>query len=413
MKHIWIVNCSSAPPEYEKYDRHLKLAEYLQNRGYKVTIFSSGFLHGRDIDLTDNGKLFKRAVYDGKYNFVHVKTRHYKGNGIDRIISIFLFAWRILRHRDEFEKPDIIYHNMHAPFDYPICECARKMGVRYIAEEWDLWPEFFVTFGLISAGNPLMKWAYGIERRMFEAATDVVFSFAGGMDYLRKKGWTTRYGGKIAEENVHYINNGFDSAEFQVNKEKCFVDDSDLHDDNIFKITYVGSLRLANDVRQLIEAMEQLTEYRDIKLIIYGHGNQREGLETYVREKRLENVTFKAEHIPLSHCAYIQSRGDLNILNYKKGFGDYGISAGKFIQSLAAGKPMVCNVPIMYDDVINDHNLGICDTLDTPQKYAAAILKIYNLPKDEYDSMCRRVREVAGRFDYNELFGSLIKVIEK
>jgi hypothetical protein len=104
---------------------------------------------------------------------------------------------------------------MHAPFDYPICLCAKKLKARYIAEEWDLWPEYFVTFGLISANNPAMKWAYSKERKMFEYASNIVYSFAGGIDYLKEKKWLLSTGGKIDEKKVIYINNGFCLSEIE------------------------------------------------------------------------------------------------------------------------------------------------------------------------------------------------------
>ena len=107
------------------------------------------------------------------------------------------------------------------------------------------------------------------------------------------------------------------------------------------------------------------------------------------------------------------SHSDLNILNYQKGFGDYGISSGKLFQSLAAGKPLVCNIPIVYDDVITDNQLGVAENLDTPRKYADAILKVYNLDSGEYELMCQRVKEAAKRFDYEVLSNNLIDIIEK
>lgn len=411
-KHIWIVNYYSTPPAYVSNERHLKFAYYLQQAGYRVTIFSAGFMR-KGPALVDEGQQFKQTTYDNTYRFVHVKVRPYVGNGLARMFSIFQFAWKVLRHRKQFERPDIILHNMHAPFDYPISTCAKRLGAKYVAEEWDLWPEYFVTFGLISAKNPLMRWAYGKERRMFQRADAIVFSFAGGLSYLQSKGWTKSTGGRIDEAKVHYINNGVALDEYQVNKDTCVVDDPDLVNPDLFKVVYLGSIRLVNDVKQVIDAMAQLRDYPNIKLLIYGNGDQREALMQYVADHHITNVEFKAERIPLSHCAYVLSHSNLNILNYEKGFGDHGISAGKQMQSLGAGKPMVCNIPVLFDDIINDHNLGVCDMLDTPQKYADAILKIYHLPQAEYDAMCERVKEVAQRFDYKALSQHLIEVMDR
>lgn len=411
-KHVWIVNYYSTPPEYVSNERHLRFAHYLQEAGYKVTIFSTGFLRERNIELVRKDKKFEFIRY-GEFEFCHIKVRPYKGNGLARMFSIFQFAWRILRNRKKFEKPDVILHNMHAPFDYPICTCARKLKACYIAEEWDLWPEYFVTFGLISAKNPAMKWAYSRERKMFERANDIIFSFAGGLSYLRSKKWTRDTGGKIDPDKVHYINNGVSICDFNKNKNTYTLDDADVENEKMFKIVYMGSIRMVNDVKQLIDAVALLKNERNIRLLIYGDGNQREELIQYCTENSIDNVIFKEKRIPLSHVPYVLSHSNLNILNYQKGFGDHGISSGKLFQSLAAGKPIVCNVDIAYDDVITDNQLGIAEDLDTPQKYADAILKIYNLDKENYDVMCERVREVAKQFDFKVLSEQLIKVLEK
>lgn len=411
-KHIWIVNYYSLPPEFVSNERHLKFTHYLQKNGYKVTNISSGFLRQNNIDLVDKGKKFKQIQY-GEYNFIHIKVRGYKGNGLDRMFSIFQFAWRVLKYRNKFEKPDIILHNIHAPFDYLVSTCAKKIKVNYIAEAWDLWPESFVTFGLVSANNPLMKWAYSKEKKMYERANKVIFSFKGGLDYLRGKNWTNKTGGRINESKVHYINNGVSIDDFNRNKIQFKLNDEDIESTNTFKIVYMGSIRLVNDVKQLIDAVSFLKDKGDIRLYIYGDGNQREGLIEYCKLNSIDNVIFKEKRIPLNHVPYVLSNSSINILNYQKGFGDHGISSGKLFQSLAAGKPIICNVTIAYDDVITNNNLGIADNLDTPEKYSNAILKIYNLNNEDYETMCKRVSETAKLFDYKVLTDKLIQILIK
>lgn len=400
------------PPQFVSHDRHLQFTKYLQDAGYKVTNISASFVwHEDGLDLVSNGGKFKTATYNDFLNFIHIKVRHYKGNGLARMYSIFQFAFRLLRFRNKFEKPDIILHNSHMPFDFPIVTCAKRLKAKYIAEEWDLWPDDFVTFGLISAHNPIMKWAYAKERQMFQTADAIVFSFAGGLNYLQRHHWTINTGGDIDESNVYYINNGLSIETFNRNKERYIIDEIVLNSSK-FKVVYLGGIRLVNNVKILIDAIALLNNIPDIQLLVYGDGNERDELIQYVKNNHIDNVQFMSKRIPLEYCAYVYSHADINILNYTKGFADYGISAGKLMQSLGAGKPLLCNVPIGFDDVITENNLGICETLDTPQKYAEAILKIFNLPKEEYVAMCSRVKEVAKRFDYQTLSQNLINIIE-
>lgn len=409
-KHIWIVNFHTAPPEYISQPRYIKLVPYLQAEGYKVTIITQSYLRKLNIEFVDKDKKFSIRKYDN-IDFIHIKSIKYKGNGIGRMFSIFMFSIRLYFLRNRFEKPDIIIHNIHAPFDYPVLWCSKKLKSKYIVEAWDLWPEGFVRFGIISKRNLFLKFAYIAERKMYENAKKIIFTFEGGIDYLRRKHWTNKTGGKIEEEKVHYINNGISIEDFNNNKTKFKLNDEDIESPNTFKIIYMGSINLVNDVIQLIDAVDLLKEKEDIKLYIYGDGSQREDLIDYCKEKSITNVVFKEKRIPLTYVPYVLSNASLNVLNYQKGFGEYGISSGKFFQSLGSGKPIICNIKINYD-LISKNNLGICDDLNSSEKYAEAILKIYNLKESEYKSMCERVIETAKQFDYSALSKELINILE-
>ena len=170
-------------------------------------------------------------------------------------------------------------------------------------------------------------------------------------------------------------------------------------------------IRKANNVKTLIDAAVLLKDCPEYRFFIYGNGTFRPELVQYVQEKQINNVIFKEEKIPFSECAWVVSQATVNVMNYEKGFGRYGVSSGKLFQYLAAGKPIVCNVDIAYDNVIEDNDLGVAHDIDTPEEFAAAIRKIAELPKEEYDAMCDRVRETAKRFDYKVLAAEELKVI--
>jgi glycosyltransferase involved in cell wall biosynthesis len=333
------------------------------------------------------------------------------GNGIDRMISIIQFAWRLFRCRKHFEKPDIILHNIHAPFDYPVLWCAKILKAMYIAEAWDLWPDSFVRFGLIGKNNPLVKIAYAIENRLYEKADKIIFSFEGGIDYLKEKKWTKELGGKIDTNKIYYINNGVNLEKFHADIEQYQLHDNDLEDDNHFKVIYLGSVRLVNNIKQLIDAANVLKTDTKIRFLIYGDGSDRSYLVQYCKENKIDNVIFKEKWIPLRNVPYVLSRSSLNILNYQKDFGIYGVSPGKLFQYFASGKPIFANIKINYC-LIEKFHLGIAKDIESPQAYADAILSIASLDQTSYNAICNRVNEVSKEFDYKVLSDKLIKVIE-
>ena len=154
LKRIWIVNYYTKPDCSNP--RYIKFAKHFTAQGWEVTTFYANYW------WKDNVALFERGVVDG-LDYVQVKAPHYLGNGLARMKSIFSFAWTIKKHCKEFERPDVILHNIHTPFDYPIVWAAKKLKSKYIAEAWDLWPEDFVTFGLVSRKNPALPLFYWLE----------------------------------------------------------------------------------------------------------------------------------------------------------------------------------------------------------------------------------------------------------
>lgn len=406
VRRVWIVNPQTGSPEKVANPRYLELAKYFMKAGYDVTTFNSSQREGITIP---NGKYLEKQY--GDYKFVHVFAPDFVGNGAKRMLSLHKFARNVYSIRKHFEKPDVILQNIHPPFDYPIVRLAKKMKAKYIAEAWDLWPSDFVTFGLIKESNPAMKLAYAFEKQYYYHADEIVFTFLGAFDYLKKKGWTTETGGKINMDHVHYINNGIDIDKFDEDKAKHPRADEDINAKDAYKIVYLGSISKANQVQTLIDAAAILKSNPRYQFFIYGNGAHREYLEQYVKDNHIDNVTFKEKRIPYEECAWVVSQATVNIMNYEKNFGRMGVSSGKLFQYLAAGKPIVCNINIAYDDVITMNNLGVARDLETPEEFAAEICRIAEQPKDEYDAMCRRVREVAKQFDYQVLAAREIELL--
>lgn len=407
---IWIVNYYAGTPATAGNPRYLKLAKHFMDAGHEVITINAG----RTAKISDSefkGGNFVERQYDG-FRFVHVRVPDFKGNGPKRMYSIWKFAQTILKGRKQFERPDVILQNIHPPFDYPIVKLAKKLKCKYIAEAWDLWPEFFVTMGLVKRSNPAMKVAYAIEKRYYYAADDIIFTFLGSFDYLKRHGWMKEQGGKIDPAHLHYINNGIDLEEFDHNVLAHRRLDPDMNDPNITKIVYLGSINKANNVKTLVDAAEKMHDMPNYRFFIYGDGKYRPELEQYVKDNNIDNVVFKETRIPLEECAWVVSQATVNVMNYEKGFGQFGVSSGKLFQYLAAGKPIVCNIDIPYDNVIKDNDLGVCRDLETADDFAMSIRSLAEQPQASYDAMCERVREVAKRFDYKVLAAQELKIIE-
>ena len=232
---VWIVNYYTGTPTTQANPRYLQFAKRFMEAGHEVITFNSSLSANTQEEQTSAGQVFLQRKY-GAYSFVHVNAPAYVGNGIKRMLSIWKFATLMKKNASCFLKPDVVLHNIHPPFDYPIVGMAKKLGAKYIAEAWDLWPEDFVTFGLVGRNNPAMKIAYAIEKQYYYNADEIVFTFLGAFDYLKRQGWMKEQGGKIDPSHLHYINSGIDLEQFDKDTVSYPRPDEDMNDPRLKKV---------------------------------------------------------------------------------------------------------------------------------------------------------------------------------
>lgn len=401
-KTIWLVNYYAMPPEHESRLRTIKFAEYLNKFGYNTFVISSSNLHNKDINLIQDGSNFKFANYDG-LDFILLKTLKYRSSSLKRFASLLLFHIKLHFLANRFPKPDFIIHTCLPPFGNITYYTARKFKATYIAEVLDLWPESFVTFGLIKKTNPILNFLYYAEKFVYKKADYLVFSMEGGIDYLKNKSWLKSQGGSIDDKKIFYINNGVDLNDFDFYKNNFKLDDSDLKNESLFRIVYIGSIRHANNVKRLIEAAAILKKYKHVRFLIYGDGGERESLIDFCLQNNIDNVLFKDKWVSPKYVPYILSKSSLNILNYfpNKIF-QYGGSQSKSFQYMASGKPICSNLKMGYCP-ITKYKLGISKEFNSADEYAKAIEYFLSLETEKYLAICSNSREAAKHYDYKYL----------
>lgn len=400
MATIWFVNKEAAPSkEFATHMRTLRQAKYFQEKGYDVKVFCSAVVHNSKIVHKFEG-IWKEEIHDD-VPLVFVKCPEYGESFVKRVWAFFVFSVNMLRIKME-SKPDIIVHESKTPFDILCMKLAKKYKARYIVDIEDLWPYEFEQVGVLSHNNPILKLFYRAQRYIYAKGEHVVISCEGGKDYVRERKWDKGQGGPIDINRVHYVNNGISLEEFKYNAENYTVYDDELTSTDTFKVIYLGSIRLANNLDQLLDAAKYLQDEPKIKIMIYGDGPEREKLERRCEDEHIDNVKFKAKWTELKYVPYVLSCADLHILNYGKNWAPYGGSMNKMMMAFASGKPMICNADMPYSE-INRHQLGVDKVFASPEEYAEAIKQIYHLSKGDYDAMCERVREVAKRYDINYL----------
>lgn len=401
--NIWIVNHYAMPPSMGGLVRHYYFSKYLQTKGHQVRIITSGRIHNTTINMTDEGELYSVKEVDGvEYTFV--KSSNYTGNGLDRIKNLIGFpfnVWKTMKSFYKKEKPDVIYTSSPDLFVAFFSEIYAKLKkIPIIVEIRDLWPESIVEYKGISKKNPIILILYQLEKWIYENANKLIFTMPGGKDYITDKKWDK----KIELSKIVHINNGVDFLEYKKNISDYVIDDDDLNDKSKFKVIYVGSIRAANNIRNLVDVAIKLKEdnINNVCILIYGDGNERADLENECKKLQLDNIVFKGK-VDKKYIPYILSKSNLNILNYKQASTwKYGGSQNKQFEYLASGRPICANVKMGYS-IINEYKCGIEEDIDTVDRYVEIIKMYSNMSETEYKQQCENAVEAAKKYDYNIL----------
>lgn len=407
--NIWIVNHYAIPPSMGGLVRHYYFSKYLQQKGHTVKIFTSSKIHNTDINMIKDKSLYKEKVEDGvEYTFV--RSRDYKGNGLDRIINMIDLPFKIWKAMKLFykkQKPDVIYTSSPDLF---VAFFALLFGKKYkipvLVEIRDLWPESIVEYNGMSRKNPVIQILYQLEKWIYKKADQLIFTMEGGKDYICDKGWDKA----IDLAKVHYVNNGVDLEEFEENFARYRLQDADLTDPLKFKVVYVGSIRHVNNLYTLIGAAELLKPYEDIQILIYGDGTEKDELEEECKKHHL-NVRFKGR-VEKKYIPYILKNADLNVINVRPaGLNKYGCSWNKLFEYMASGKPILCNLPVAYD-LIKKYDLGITEQFADSEAYKNAILGFAKMEREEYLKYCKNQMECKKLFDYKKLTDKLELILQ-
>lgn len=408
-KKVWIFNHYATDTMLDHGGRHYWFAKYLTRAGYDVRIFCASTVHDTDINFDVGKSGYCEKEVDGvKYTLI--ETSNYVGNGKSRVKNMYQYYRRIFRVVKNYGKPDVILASSVHPLALQAgLKISKKLGVKCICEIRDLWPESLVEYNIIPRNHIITKLLYRGERRIYKKAESLVFTIPGAGKYISDRGWEK----DVPKEKIYNINNGIDLEAYNANKLNKTIEDRDLEDECFKKVLYTGSLRAANKPENFIDLAERLADVSgNIKIIIYGGGDQLEILRSKVKEKGLENIVFKGR-VDKEYIPFILSKGNLNLMDGDiGGLSKYGISGNKLFDYIASGKPVIMDCEENEFGIINSNQIGIAKHFANQKEMAETIADMLNGDKKRYELWCENAKALTLEYDFKRLTDKLIEIIE-
>ena len=414
-QNVWIWNHYATSMFFDQAGRHYWFAENLIKEGYKATIFCANTNHFSDNHIDTKGRKYSVDSVNS-IPFVFVNTPEYKENGKKRLLNMISFYRGIFKTAETYAKlngkPDVILASSVHPLTLVAgIKIAKKFDIPCICEVRDLWPESIVAYGSLNRNSLIAKLLYQGEKWIYKKADRIIFTMEGGKDYIIDKKWHSLRSGAININKVFYLNNGVDLKQFNENKVKYSINDNDLNSDK-FKVIYTGSIRAVNDVEYFVETARQLKllNQKDIELLIYGDGPERERLVQKCERENLDNIKFKGR-VPKQSIPYILSKANLNILHFQQNsIKKYGASLNKLFEYFASGKPIISDCEFGYD-LVKRYKCGLVFDKSYPEDMAKEIVNIKELDPFEYKNLCENSLKASNEYDYKNLTTQLIRLL--
>lgn len=330
----------------------------------------------------------------------------YVGTGMSawrRMLKFYCFAKSAARVGKNLSAPDVVFAT-HTPLPVGLAgiSLSRHFDVPFVFEVRDLWPEALIDLGLLKSA-PAIWWLARMARKVYARAAHIVALSPGMKEGIVHAG--------VPAGRVTVIPNGSDLDLFRPDLNGSFWRDS-LGLGQRFAAIYFGAMGKANGLEYVIESARILRARgkNHIVLVLVGDGGQRTRLQRMADDYGLSSNVIFAGPVCKVEVARIVAACQACMITIQPSKNNTW-SPNKMFDALAAGKPVLINVPGWLGETIQNNKCGICLDPYRPEALADALEELASKP-ELCRGMGRNARVLAEReFDRKELAETLERVL--
>jgi glycosyltransferase involved in cell wall biosynthesis len=387
--------------------RSYEFGRYLAGRGHEVTMITSGLANSefpvcrKELCCAYEIDGIRVISVAAAYNDPYAGTAM---SGWRRMLKFHQFAKAASEVGRTLGKPDVVFAT-HTPLTVGRAgmELGRYFDVPFVFEVRDLWPEALVNVGALT--NPVVIWwLRRMADRIYRQAHHIVALSPGMKEGIVRTG--------VPSEKVTVIPNASDLDLFRPGLDGRGARER-LSLGNRFAAIYFGAMGMANGLEYVVETARVLAERgkNHIVLVLLGGGGKHDELENLAHRYGLKNVVFRPPAPDKEELARIVAGCDACLTIYRAA-NEHTWSPNKMFDALAAGKPVLINVPGWLGETIEKNHCGRYVDPHRPEALADALEE---LSSDA--ALCRRMGENARalaerQFDRRLLAAQLEQVLK-
>ena len=258
---------------------------------------------------------------------------------------------------------------------------ARMLGVPYVLEIRDLWPQSIVEVGALPARHPIVLALEQVERFLYREADLLVSVTDSFCEVWRQQG--------IDPGKMRVIKNGVDLRLFEPGPRDGEAR-TRLGLEGKFVVAYIGTHGMAQRLDTLLDAAALLQDDPEIHVLLVGEGAERERLVARARAQGLANVTLLGQQ-PREAIPGLVAASDLVAVILRRAELFQKVIPSKMFEVMGSARPMVLGVEGEAEALLRAAGAGWAVPPEDPRALAHAIRRAKADPDE-----CRR-RGEAGR----------------
>jgi len=383
--------------------RSYELAMRLIAAGHEVTMISGASLGSGDrVGLVGETKT---VDVDG-IRVIYINEAYNNALGFWQRVACFRrFADKARRAVRDVNADVVFATSTPLTVGIPGMKVARRLGVPFVFEVRDLWPELPISMGIIR--NPVMKWYLRrMERKIYYAAAHCVALSPGMKEGIAATGYPS--------DRITLIPNASDLELFR--PDRSLPREQWLGDASCCRFVFSGAHGLANGLDALIDAAAELKRRGEsgIQFVCVGDGRLKPDHILRTKELALERFLVWHDLLSKTEFARLLPTFDVGLMLLKNVPGFYnGTSPNKFFDYIACGLPVLNNYPGWLAGMIDAHDFGKVVPPDDPGAFADACIWFRDHAA-ERSAMGGRARRYAETHCSRETMGDhFVKTLEQ
>lgn len=379
---VWWFNQFAVPPTAAGGTRHWSLARSLNDAGHDVTLVAGSGAYMQRCRTAGTGV----RCLDG-VRFAFVPALRPGDSGAARILEMLYFGAGAAAvsgrlRRAGVAPADVVIGSTPAP---PAAlaglRVARRLGVPFLLEVRDLWPDSLIQLGRFGTGHPYIRALAWAQQRLLAGARGVISVLPRALDVYGAHG--------VPPDRVCVVPNGVDLGLAPAPRPEPPLGPPERP----LRVLYAGAHGVANGLESVLDAAERVEARAPgtVRFEFLGDGPRKAALRARAAARNQGNVVFR-DAVP-KHAVYDELAG-AHVLLMPLRRADvfaHGVSPNKLWDYFAAARPVIFAVNASNDPV-RALDAGRSVPPEDPEALAGAVLELSARTPAERSAMGARGR---------------------